>query len=88
MKDEFTFPVSYLDSHVLITGLYGIGGRELLRKIAWDVERSHPKIGILYISQLREYMKNDYPWDYYHNAKDFRLSIPYFHGSNQDAPNV
>ena len=24
----YTFPVSWLDSHVLITGLYGIGGRE------------------------------------------------------------
>lgn len=88
LQDDFIFPLYWLRSHMLITGIYGIGGRKLLQKIAWDVHKHHPEIGILYISQLSTTMKHYYPWDEYHDNRDFKLSVPYFHGSNQDAQNL
>ncbi len=88
LHDDFTIPISWLSSHVFVSGIWRIGGQEFLQKIARDVSEQYPDLGVLYISQLTKGMKESYPWDYYYDILDRDQPLPYFYGTNQNKKDV
>ena len=71
-------PLSYFRSHTLITGIWRIGGSQLLARIANEIYDSHPDVGIININQLSELRKNRYLYDHIYDFETKKLKIPYF----------
>ena len=88
LNDEFSIPISWLSSHVLVSGTYRIGGKAFLQRLARELSEQYPEVGLLYISQLTKGLEKYYPWDEYYDMSNLNLKLPYFHGSNQDIENV
>lgn len=88
LSDDFSIPITWLSSHALVSGTYRIGGKEFLRRLAREISERYPEIGILYVSQLTKGLEKYYPWDEYYDKSNLKLTLPYFHGSNQDRANV
>ena len=88
VEDDFNLPLSWLNSHVVVSGIWQIGGKRFLRKLAQQINKEYPEIGLLFISHLEEGLKESYPWDACYDIRENNFQLPYFHGSNKDVRNV
>lgn len=88
LEDDFSIPLSWLNSNVVVSGIWQVGGKKFLRKLAQQINKEYPEIGLLYISQLEEGLKGHYPWDAYYDIREDALQLPYFYGNIKNVRNV
>ena len=88
LEDEFDLPLSWLNSHVLVSGLWRVGGKRFIHKLAHQISEKYPEIGLLYISHFDDFLEECYPWDVHYDIRENELQLPYFHGSTKDVRNV